>query len=91
MALMVLIQNIHVFNCRSEKNSVFKTPIKNNKLIIYGVIGSVLLQIIVMETPFLSNLLKASPIPPIHIITLMLVSTIILFISELYKFLKKED
>ena len=85
MALMVFIQNIHVFNCRSEKNSVFKTPIKNNKLIIYGVIGSVLLQIIVMETPFLSNLLKASPIPPLHIITLMLVSSVILFVSEITK------
>ena len=35
MALMVFIQNIHVFNCRSEKKSAFKVPIKNNLLIVY--------------------------------------------------------
>ena len=88
MALMVFIQNIHVFNCRSERNSVFKTPIKTNKLIIVGVISSILLQIIVMETPFLSKLLKTTSIPFMHIIYLFLTSTIILFVLEIYKKLR---
>jgi len=88
MALMVFIQNIHVFNCRSERNSVFKTPLKTNKLIIGGVIASVLLQVIVMEVPFLSKLLKTSSIPFIHIIYLALISTIILIVLEIYKKLK---
>ena len=38
MALMVFIQNIHVFNCRSEHASAFKVPLKNNRLIVFGVI-----------------------------------------------------
>ena len=33
MALMVFIQNIHVFNCRSERNSAFAVSLKSNKLI----------------------------------------------------------
>ena len=43
MTLMVFIQNIHVFNCRSEKNSAFKVPLKSNYLIVIGVIFSIIL------------------------------------------------
>ena len=88
MALMVFIQNIHVFNCRSEKRSAFKTPINHNNLIIYGVIVSVLLQIIVMEVPFLSKFLKTTQIPVIHILYLILISSIVLIIFEIYKKIK---
>ena len=85
MALMVFIQNIHVFNCRSEKKSAFKVPIKNNLLIVYGVLVSVLLQIIVMEIPFLSKLLKTTSIPFIHIIYLATIASSVLIIIEIYK------
>lgn len=85
MAQMVFIQNIHVFNCRSEKKSAFKVPIKNNLLIVYGVLVSVLLQIIVMEIPFLSKLLKTTSIPFIHIIYLALIASSVLIILEIYK------
>ena len=85
MALMVFIQNIHVFNCRSEKKSAFKVPIKNNLLIVYGVLVSVLLQIIVMEIPFLSKLLKTTSIPFIHIIYLAIIASSVLIIIEIYK------
>ena len=33
MMLMVFIQNINVLNCRSERNSIFKTRLFNNPLI----------------------------------------------------------
>ena len=88
MALMVFIQNIHVFNCRSEKKSAFNVPIKKNKLILYGVIFSILLQVIVMEVPFLSNLLKTSSIPVIELIFLFILSTLVLLVLELYKEIK---
>ena len=88
MALMVFIQNMHVFNCRSEKSSVFKTPIKTNKLIVIGVITSVLLQIIVMEVPILSKFLKTSSIPFIHIFYLILIASTVLIIFEIYKKIK---
>ena len=78
MALMVFIQNIHVFNCRSESKSAFSVPLKNNKLIVFGVIASVLLQIIVMEVPFLANLLQTKSIPIIHLVLLFTVATSIL-------------
>ena len=90
MALMVFIQNIHVFNCRSESSSAFQVPLKNNKLIIVGVIVSILLQIIVMENSLLSKLLKTSKIPPQDLIKLFLVASAILIIIELYKLIKNK-
>ncbi|MBE6148093.1 MAG: HAD family hydrolase [Firmicutes bacterium] len=85
MALMVFIQNIHVFNCRSEKTSAFKVPIRGNKLIVVGVVASVLLQIIVMEVPFLSRLLQTASIPFLHLIYLFGIASFVLIVFEVYK------
>lgn len=85
MALMVFIQNVHVFNCRSEKKSIFKTKVTNNKFIIFGVIFSILLQIIVMEVDVLSNFLKTTSISPLNLIYLFLLSLSIIVVMEIYK------
>ena len=89
MALMVFIQNIHVFNCRSEQNSAFKVSLKSNKLIVYGVLVSVLLQVIVMESDVLSKFLHTSSINPWHLILLIGIALIVLLIMEVYKDIRK--
>lgn len=85
MALMVFIQNIHVFNCRSETHSAFSIPLKSNLLIVGGVFFSILLQVIVMETPLLSKFLQTSSIPFTHLIYLFLIALTILGVIEFYK------
>ena len=85
MALMVFIQNIHVFNCRSEKHSALSVPITSNKIILFGVLGSVLLQVIVMEVPFLSKFLSTTPVPVLDMFYLFLTGTIVFFVLEIYK------
>ena len=85
MCLMVFIQNIHVFNCRSEDKSAFKVPLKNNWLIVGGVVCSIILQIIVMEVPFLSQFLQTTSIPFINLVYLFLIACSILVLVEIYK------
>lgn len=85
MTLMVFIQNIHVFNCRSEKKSAFSVPLKNNKFVVWGVICSILLQIVVMEVPVFSKLLQTVSIPITHLLGLFAFSLIILIFVEMYK------
>lgn len=85
MALMVFIQNIHVFNCRSEVRSAFSISLKSNWLIVGGVIFSILLQIIVMEVPVLSKFLQTTSVPFIHLIYLFLIAMTILVVVEVYK------
>ena len=88
MLLMVFMQNIHVFNCRSEKQSAFKVSIKNNPLIVISVICCILLQIIVMEVEVFAKFLQTSPVPVMHVLILFLIATIVLFVIELYKDIK---
>ena len=85
MTLMVFIQNIHVLNCRSEKNSIFTTSIMTNKFIIITIIGSILLQFIVTETPFLANLLNVTTLSIPSVLIIFAISLIIIIVAEIYK------
>lgn len=92
LALMVLIQNMHVLNCRSEKTSAFKMPIKNNRLVIFSIAGALLLQVLVMNIPILRTFLQATKIPFNHLLILFVLSLPILLIMETFKkiYFKKE-
>ena len=90
MVLMVFMQNMHVLNCRSEKNSVFKVPLKTNPLIIFSIVSAIVLQIIVSEVPLLSKFLQTSSVPVLHMIILFIVSTLIIIIMEVYKIIEKK-
>ena len=59
--------------------------LKNNKLIVIGVIASVLLQIIVMEVDVLSTLLQTVVVPFSSMIGLFAIASIVLVLMELYK------
>ena len=85
MALMVFIQNIHVFNCRSEHRSAFSVPLTSNKLILIAFLSGIILQVIVMEVPLLSKFLQTVSIPFIHLVYLFLIALIVLIVMEIYK------
>ncbi|MBE6147695.1 MAG: HAD family hydrolase [Firmicutes bacterium] len=91
MALMVFMQNIHVLNCRSERESTFRISLKSNWLIPIVIVCSLILQVIVMEVGFLSTFLQTSTIPVIDLVILFLISTIILVVMEIYKEIKYKN
>ena len=88
LALMVFIQNIHVLNCRSEKKSVFENSILKNPFVLFTIIGSILLQILIMEVPFLSEKLQTFSISGFQLVILFMISLTILPVMEIYKHLK---
>ena len=85
MLIMVFIQNIHVLNCRSEKNSIFKTSIMNNPFVIITILGSILLQIMVIKVSILARFLKVTNISFKTIIMSFVFSCIIVVVAEIYK------
>lgn len=85
MALMVFIQNIHVLNCRSEKESTFHISFRSNPLILVAILSSIILQIIIMEVDVLSKYLQTVSIPVVDMLWLLSISCIILIIMEIYK------
>lgn len=91
MLLMVFIQNIHVLNCRSEDQSAFRVPIKNNPLVIFSIALAIILQIIMMEIPVLSQFLQTKTMPILDIMFLFILSLIILIVMEVYKKLSKRS
>lgn len=90
MLIMTFIQNLHVLNCRSEKNSIFKTSLYSNPLIIITIIGSILLQIIVINVPALTKILKITNLSFNKIVISFCYSLLILLIAELYKLIYKK-
>lgn len=90
LALMVFIQNIHVLNCRSESKSVFKNSLLKNPFVIFTIIGSILLQVLIMEVPILSRFLQTYDVPWAHMFTLFFLSTSVLFVMEIYKYFKRK-
>lgn len=88
VALMIIIQNIHAFNCRSEKHSAFSIPLRNNPMFIFGIIGSVLLGVAVMEIEPLSRILRTTSIPLPHLGVLLLFGLVIFVVMECYKIIR---
>ncbi|MDD6224437.1 MAG: HAD-IC family P-type ATPase [bacterium] len=85
MMLMVFIQNIHVLNCRSEKNSIFQTSLFTNPLVIGTIISSIILQLIVTEIPFLAKFLSVTPLKPETLLGLFCLAFMIVVVAEIYK------
>ncbi len=88
LLLMVLFENIHVFNCRSEYKSAFKIPLSNNILLITGVIAAQALHIISMNIPIMQEILGLEPVGLREWLYLLFFSASILLIKEVYKFFK---
>ena len=88
VALMVIIQNIHAFNCRSEKQSILSLSICSNPIFLIGVLGSMLLGVAAIEIPFLSKFLKTTHISYTSILLLFIASLSIFVIMEIYKKVK---
>ena len=88
MALMVFIQNMHVLNCRSEKKSVFNCSFKTNPFVIITILSTTFLQFIIMEVEVFSRMLKTHKIPLDHLIILIILSSTIIYVMEIFKKIK---
>jgi len=91
MALMVFMQNIHVFNCRSEKQSIFKIKLFSNWFVPFAVFSAIGLQVLIMEVPFLSEIMKTHSISLDKMLLLVLVSLPVIVVMEIFKYIKRKN
>ena len=85
LLLMVLLQNVHVFNCRSEFVSAFKVPISRNYILVFGVLAAQGLHILSMHIPFMQQVLRVEPITPSEWFQVLLLALPLLLVMEIYK------
>ena len=62
LLFIVLFVNIHMFNCRSETKSAFKTPFTQNPVLLFGVLGAFLSHVLAMYLPVGQLILKTQPV-----------------------------
>lgn len=88
LTFMVFVENIHIFNCRSEKISIFKIPLNNNIFLILSIFITTIIQIIIVSNNFLSNILRLTIISLESILILLLFTIPLIIMMEAFK--KKE-
>lgn len=92
LMLMVLLQNFHAFNCRSETRSVFRIPLSNNYILIFGILAAQGIHILALHIPFMQNLLSLNPIGRKEWILLFFTASLILLTMEVFKlYIRKKD
>jgi magnesium-transporting ATPase (P-type) len=84
---MVLAENVHVFNCRSELNSVFKTPLNRNWFVLFGVLIAQGIHILAVNIPFMQNILESDTVSINEWLWLFGLATLMLPIMEVFKWL----
>jgi magnesium-transporting ATPase (P-type) len=89
LMLMVLFENIHVFNSRSESLSTFRHNPMRNPLLLFGTATAQLVHIGAMYTPWISDVLHIQPINPQHWIELLGLALSVLVVMELHKLLRQ--
>ncbi len=85
LLLMVLFQNFHVFNCRSEYVSAFRVPVQRNRFLILGVIAALGVHVLAMWLPWLQPVLHVAPVSLQEAGYLALLAASILVVMEIFK------
>ena len=85
LLLMVLFENVHVFNCRSEVRSVFRHNPLRNPILLFGTAVAQLVHIAAMYTPWLSDVLQLQPVSPQHWLELLGLALTVLLVMEIHK------
>jgi magnesium-transporting ATPase (P-type) len=89
LLLMVLFENVHVFNCRSETLSVFRHNFLSNPVLLIGTIVAQLVHIVAMYTPWISDVLHIQPVSPQHWLELLALALTVLVAMELHKAVRR--
>lgn len=85
LTLMVFMENIQIFNCRSERISMFKISGTNNRFLIISIIITLCIQTIIVRIPEFAGFFGLTTIP-IQNIGMLFLGTIPLIIGmEIFK------
>jgi Ca2+-transporting ATPase len=87
LLLMVLFENVHIFNARSEINYLFRIGYRNSKFLILWVIFTQLLHLSCMHIPYMQNILSTQPVSLEAWLGLALVAFGLVIVMEMDKWI----
>ena len=90
LLLMVLFENIHVFNSRSETRSVFMHSPLRNHFLLFGTLAAQLIHIGAMYTPWISDVLRIHPVSLDYWFDMLFIAVTVLIVMEAHKLLRRK-
>lgn len=88
--VLATTQAFNLLNARSVKTSIFKLGLHTNPAVIVSLISAITLQILIMYIPFTQRYLHLIPLSAPTIISLIAISSLILWLMELKKHLRNQ-
>jgi Ca2+-transporting ATPase len=85
LLLMVLFENVHVLNSRSETRSMFRQYFFGNPFLIFGMLGAQAIHIGAMYTPGLRDVLQVQPVSIVQWSQLLGIALCLIIVDELHK------
>lgn len=89
--MMVLLENVHVFNCRSETESAFRVPISRNRILVVGVIAAQGVHLLAMHIPIMQEVLRVQPVSIWEWLAALGASVLLLAVMEVYKLFRRRQ
>jgi Ca2+-transporting ATPase len=89
LLLLVLFENVHVFNCRSENRSAFRVPLGANPFLVISVVVAQGVHIGAMYTPGLSDVLGVAPVTLGEWATVAAMALVLVVVMEGYKLIRR--
>ncbi len=88
LLLMVLCENVHVFNVRSEYTSAFRVPISRNYILFFGVLAAQGLHILCMQLPPMQKVLGIAPVSLEQWAAMLGIAAVMLVVMELFRLVR---
>ncbi|MCE2810747.1 MAG: HAD-IC family P-type ATPase [Planctomycetaceae bacterium] len=85
LLLLVLFQNIHIGNCRSETKSAFVLSPLRSPILLAGTLLAFTVHVAAMHLPIGQTVLETSPVSPQRWALVLFLALLILPLSELHK------
>ena len=89
LALLVLMQFYHVLNCRSESRSIFQVPLRNNRVLMIGMLVAFAVHFGATYLPLTQSLLRITPLAIEQWLLFGSLAASVLVAMELYKRLRR--
>lgn len=84
---LMLAQMGHALSLRSHRETFFSLPFFGNRLLLGAVVGTVILQMLAVYTPFFNNLFNTNPLTLEQLALCLVLGTVIFWTAELEKLL----
>ena len=88
LATLVMSQLFHVFECRSERHSIFEIKLFTNLYLVGAVSFSIIMLAAILYIPFLQGIFHTVPLMINQWMIVLFFSGIIAFINSIYLFIK---